>query len=135
MSLLGIALGEITLGLYMMSSSVSSSEAEAYNWIPIASLSFSVFLASFAVTAIPLTVTAEIMPNKLKEIGVAFCVAMLSIFAFVVVGCMPVIADSIGFGGCLFIFATFCLVGTVFVILYLPETKGKSYGEIMNLMR
>lgn len=75
------------------------------------------------------------MPLKLKEIGVAFSVAMLSIFSFIVLQSMLLVASSIGFGGCMFLFASCSLAGTVFVIVYLPETKGRSYEEIMNLLR
>lgn len=36
--------------------------------------------------------------------------------------------------GCMFLFAGFSLLGSAFVIVMLPETKGKSFDEIMKLL-
>jgi hypothetical protein len=46
---------------------------------------------------------------------------------------IPTLGEEIGASSCYFIFAGIALVGTVFIILVVPETKGKSGEEIRNL--
>lgn len=43
----------------------------------------------------------------------------------------PSLVVWIGLHGCIFVFAGCCFVGAIFVALVLPETKGKSYSEIL----
>lgn len=43
-------------------------------------------------------------------------------------------AQSIGIHGCMFFFATFCMIGAIFVVIVFPETKGKSHEEIMRAL-
>lgn len=43
-------------------------------------------------------------------------------------------AQSIGIHGCMFYFAFCGIVGAVFMVSAFPETKGKSYEEIMKTL-
>ena len=43
------------------------------------------------------------------------------------------IGDEIGSSSCYFIFAAIALLGTVFITIFVPETKGKSEEEIRSL--
>ena len=46
---------------------------------------------------------------------------------------IPTLGETIHASSCYFIFAAIALVGTVFIILVVPETKGKSEDDIRNL--
>lgn len=50
---------------------------------------------------------------------------------FVMVKVFPKLVVMIGLHGCIFGFAGCCFFGAVFVAVVLPETKGKSYNEIL----
>jgi hypothetical protein len=43
--------------------------------------------------------------------------------------------ESLGMHGTMLLFSAISLLGGLFVLRYLPETKGKSYEEISALMR
>ena len=45
------------------------------------------------------------------------------------------LAEIFGMHGWIFFFATFCFVGAAFVMLVVPETKGKSYAEIAEILK
>merc|ERR1712079_76747 len=45
----------------------------------------------------------------------------------------PPLSDSIGPSACYFIFSAIALLGTVFISLCMPETKGKSEEEIRSI--
>lgn len=47
----------------------------------------------------------------------------------------PIIAATIGMYGCWFLFAGVAFAGVIFVFAVLPETKGKSFDEIMEIMK
>lgn len=46
----------------------------------------------------------------------------------------PLLNESIGLHGSLFIFASFSAASALFVLFYVPETKGLSYKSIENLL-
>lgn len=133
-STIGTALGLITLGVYMMLKDWNY-DVNAYNWVPLASFSFALFIASWAVSTLPFLLISEIMPEKLKDHGASFCVAISWIAAFIAIKYFPAFNDMIGFHGSMFLFAGVCIFGAIFVIFYMPETKGKSYDEIMKSLQ
>lgn len=47
----------------------------------------------------------------------------------------PIIAAEVGMYGCWFLFAGCAFAGVIFVLAVLPETKGKSFDEIMKIMK
>lgn len=59
----------------------------------------------------------------------------LWLFAFIMVKAFPLISEAVGMAGCWFIFAGVGFAGAVFVMAVLPETKGKSFEEIMEIMK
>lgn len=130
-SSIGTALGLITLGVYMMLKSWNF-DIDDYSWVPICSFSFVIFIASWAVLTLPFLLISEVLPMKLKEFGTSFCMTLLWSFSFIVIKCLPLLEDQLGFDGTMFLFATCCLLGALFIILYVPETKNKSYEQIMN---
>lgn len=123
-------MGYITLAVYMIMKS-SHPELEAFNWIPIVSLSFVIFIASWAVSSLPFAVCTEIMPEKLKEFGFTYCNLLMSICAFIAIKFFPLLIQSLGLHGCMFLFAGITLSSAVYIFLCMPETRGKSYEQIM----
>lgn len=130
-STIGTASGLMTLGVYMMLKSWHY-KVELFNWIPIASFSFVIFIASWAILTLPFLVISEVMPEKLKEFGISFCMTLLWLFAFIIIKFLPLLTESLTFHGSMFLFAGVCITSTIFIVLRMPETKGKSYDEIMN---
>lgn len=127
----GTALGLITMGVYMMLRSWGY-PVDAHNWIPVVSFSFVIFIASWAILTLPFLVISEIMPQHLKEFGVSFCMSLLWTFSFIMVKFLPLMKETLGFHGTMFLFAAFCIASSVFIMVFMPETKGKSYEQIMN---
>lgn len=75
------------------------------------------------------------MPMKLKEFGVSFCMSLLWSFAFIVIKYLPFLTEVLEFHGTMFLFAGACLLAALFIIAFMPETKGKSYEQIMNTLQ
>lgn len=100
-------------------------DVEEFSWIPITSFSFVIFIASWAILTLPFLVISEIMPEHLKDFGVSFCMTLLWSFAFITIKYLPFLTGTLGFHGSMFLFASVCLSSAVFIILFMPETKGK----------
>lgn len=63
--------------------------------------------------------------------AVAACVDWLANFALIEV--FPTWQTGIGLGWIMICFAGLCVIAIVFVVRYLPETKGHSVDEIIRL--
>lgn len=110
-------------------------DVQSFDLIPIISLSATVFIQSLAVSTLSFTVTAEILPDNLREFGTSFCNMSLSISAFLVLKFMPWLCITVGLHGTMFLFAGFSFACTLFIIAFLPETKSKTYEEIMKSLQ
>lgn len=132
-STFGSAVGLISLGVYMMLKSWGV-DVEPFNWIPVVSFSFLVFIAAWAILSLPFVVVSETMPELLKDFGASFCLTLVWICGFIVTKYLPLSIQLLGFGETMFLFAAVCLISAILIIFFLPETKGKSYEEIMNLL-
>lgn len=131
MTTLGTGLGECIYGIYMLLKTWNYN-VQPYNWIPLASFSFSVFVASCALLSLPFVIISEVMPDKLKEFGVSFSMSLLWALIFLLLKYLPLLIEVLNFHGSLFLFASFCLAGAAFIGYFMPETKGKSHVEIMK---
>lgn len=134
MSGVGNALGLIVLGAYMMVKSWNV-DVESINWIPLVSLSWTIFISSIGITSLTTTCISEIMPEKIKDAGLSFCMTLLFTFSFLNIKYLPVFIEVLGFHVTMYAFAGLCLVLTMYIILFMPETNGKSHQEIMKSLQ
>lgn len=82
---------------------------------------------------LPFVIITEIMPAKLKDFGVSFSMSLLWLLAFIMLKYLPFIIELLSFHGSMFLFASVCLIGALFIGQFVPETgNGKSHAEIMK---
>ncbi len=99
------------------------------------------FIGSFALSMGPIVwvMLSEIFPNQIRSVAMSIAVAAQWLFNAIVANSFPVVNKSAlnttMFNGALpyFLFAFFCLITIVFVIKFVPETKGKTLEEMENL--
>lgn len=105
---------------------------EVVNWIPVASFSSATFISAFGIQSLTLTVVSEIMPEKIKEIYMSFCMTLLWGLNFISAKYLPDFIEILGFHGSMYMFAGVCLFSALYIVLFMPETRGKSYEDIMK---
>jgi sugar porter (SP) family MFS transporter len=90
------------------------------------------FVASFAISLGPVmwTLLSEIFPNKLRGSAISVVGFWNSIVSFSVTSIFPVQLESLGSSMTYFIYALFGFLTLLFVLKYVPETKGKSLEEL-----
>jgi MFS family permease len=90
------------------------------------------FVASFAMSLGPImwVLFAELFPNRVRAVAISFVGFINSSVAFLVTFVFPWQLENIGNSGTFFIYGLFGLVGFVFCMRILPETKGRSLEEL-----
>lgn len=104
------------------------------NGAPPSVLSIFVLLAiatyATSLSAVTWVLISEIFPNRVR--GLASSVAVLALWGayFVLVFTFPILAETLGTYGPFWLYAVICLVGFVFVLRNVRETKGKTLEEM-----
>jgi MFS family permease len=89
-------------------------------------------IASYAMSLAPVTwvVIAEIFPTRIRGTAMAFAVGCLWAACFPLTYTFPIFNALLGPHMTFWIYAGICLTGFLFVLRYLPETKGRTLEEI-----
>lgn len=89
-------------------------------------------IACYAMSLAPVTwvVLSEIFPNRVR--GVAMSVATFSLWTacFILTYTFPLLNQLLKASGTFWLYGFICLLGFLFILKKLPETKGKSLEEI-----
>ncbi len=94
------------------------------------------FVASFAVSLGPVMwiLFSELFPDRLRGLAISLVGVINSAVSFLVQQLFPWELSNIGSAGAYFIYGIFAVAGLIFVLVKLPETKGKSLEEIQTLL-
>lgn len=133
--LLITGLSGIIISLITASYSLSS-----YNNFPIISLLsilFFVLFFAFSLGGVPYILMSELFPLKLRPTGMALASCANWSFNMIVSSSFILLYELLGGISQIFLlYAAFSFIGLLFVIKYVPETKGKSLEEIeKNLLQ
>ena len=90
------------------------------------------YIAFFATAMGPLVwvVMAEIFPIRMRGAAMGMATLVLWVADFAVTFTFPVISDRLGPSEAFWLYAAMCALDLVFMIAFLPETKGRSLEEI-----
>ncbi|RAO73889.1 uncharacterized protein BHQ10_009901 [Talaromyces amestolkiae] len=83
----------------------------------------------FSWNGIPWIIASEILPNRVRTLGMMFSVCMQWLAQFMVVYSLPHMVKTITFG-IFYFFAACTLVALAFAYLFVPETKGVPLEEM-----
>ncbi|XP_054258047.1 facilitated trehalose transporter Tret1-like [Macrosteles quadrilineatus] len=103
--------------------------------LPLAFLAVFIFVFSLGFGPVPWLLTGELFPDSLKGLAGSFAASASWLLAFNVTFFFNVLKSDIGYGSTFCIFSGFCVMATVFVGLFLPETKGYSLEAIQHSLR
>jgi MFS family permease len=114
-----MALCTLVLGIYFFMKSQDASSVDSIGWIPIVALCVFIVTFSLGFGPVPWLMMGELFASDVKGIAA------------------PLTGTLNWFLGEIFIVKSFCglsVLGTVFVFLVVPETKGKSLNEIQLML-
>lgn len=126
--------GAAIMGISMFAIAISFIFGEALGdmqkWIAVASIIG--FICSFAYSLGPVAwiLVSEIFPLEAKGVLMTFPVAANFIFNIIINALYPVMTESYGIGTTFALFGAICVLSILFVIFFVPETKGISLEKI-----
>jgi len=94
------------------------------------------FVASFAVSIGPVmwVLFSELFPNWIRGLAISFVGFINSLVSFSVQLIFPWELATLGTAGTFLIYGIFGALGLVFVLILVPETKGKSLEELEKIL-
>ena len=89
-------------------------------------------IACYAMTlaTVMWVIVSEIFPNRVRGIAMSVCTFALWAACFLLTYTFPLLNSGLGAAGTFWLYGAICLVGGIFIVRVLPETKNKSLEEI-----
>ncbi|GAB0098155.1 hypothetical protein DMENIID0001_138620 [Sergentomyia squamirostris] len=103
-------------------------------WLIFMSMAVSVSLPSTALTSIAFALPAEILPTKIRGIIISFFMLIAWIIAYLYAQFYFPLTDVWGHSVWMWIFAFWCFFGVLFTYFLIPETRGKTFDEVLTLL-
>jgi sugar porter (SP) family MFS transporter len=94
------------------------------------------FIASFAISLGPVmwVLFSELFPLSIKAVAISFVGFINSMVSAGVQSIFPWELSTIGSSATFTIYGVFALLGLIFILKYIPETKGKSLEELEQML-
>jgi SP family xylose:H+ symportor-like MFS transporter len=89
-------------------------------------------IACYAMSLAPVTwvLISEIFPNRIRGTAISISVSALWIASFLLTYTFPMIHQSFGAADTFWLYAGICFLGFGFILMRVPETKGKTLEQI-----
>jgi MFS transporter, SP family, xylose:H+ symportor len=89
-------------------------------------------IACYAMSLAPVTwvLISEIFPNRIRGVAISISVSALWIASFLLTYTFPMIHQSFGPADTFWLYAGICFLGFLFILMRVPETKGKTLEQI-----
>lgn len=137
--IMGLAM--VALGAYFLIKELAEDDTsleatvEDIKILPIAATM--IFTASFSIGfgPLPWVLNSELFPREAKALASSIGAMSNWFFAFLVVYFYPMAESAINKYVCYFFFAVICFLGALFIILFVPETKGKTEEDMSQYFR
>ena len=89
-------------------------------------------IACYAMSLAPVVwvVLSEIFPTRIRGMAMALSTFFLWVACFILTYTFPILNETAGAAGTFWLYGIVCMAGCLFIRIKLPETKGKTLGEI-----
>ncbi|XP_055374636.1 facilitated trehalose transporter Tret1 isoform X3 [Condylostylus longicornis] len=109
-------------------------DLSSVGWLPLASFVIFVLGFSLGFGPIPWLMMGEILPGKIRGTAASVATAFNWACTFLVTKTFQDLIDGMGTYGAFWLFGSICVVGLFFVIIWVPETQGKTLEDIERKM-
>lgn len=109
-----------------------TSTKDSLGWLSLTSMAVYIIGFSLGLGPIPWLIMSEIFPSKARGMASAIASAFNWTCSFIITKEFLQLEEIMTKQGVFWMYAVVCVVEVIFVILFVPETKGKSLEEIEN---
>ncbi|KAH8263137.1 hypothetical protein KR044_005134, partial [Drosophila immigrans] len=127
----GICLGQVLMAA-CLHFDLPLSDVISFEWFLILCFSLVMYSGAIGVTAVDFVVTTEIAPPKIRSVMVRVQMVIFVWISLYFTKSIPLWFKLTGIPGGILTFAFFSFLFTIFIALYVPETKGKSIEAIQT---
>lgn len=99
-------------------------------WLPLIAVNLYIVACSVGFGPLPWFMMPELLSNKAKNWVSSIAVCLNWALAFIVTKFFPIMMNVMGSEATYGTFLVICLLGTIFIVIFVPETKGKTREEI-----
>ncbi|CAH2059194.1 unnamed protein product, partial [Iphiclides podalirius] len=133
-----IALGTQLLGLGVFFTALKELKAESihgfFNYLPLLSMGIVVLCFSSGAGPLYLLLIVELLDSPYRMVGTNVCMFASVMASFLLTKYFAAIITAIGSAATFYACSCNCLAFCVFVVIFVPETKNKSFGEIQSAL-
>lgn len=108
------------------------SDVSNFGWVPVGSLSVYIVALALGVAPITFLIVSEIFEPQVKSRAITIVISFLWFLAFLVGKFYTNLSDVLGIHGCYWAFSACCLLGAIFTVFSIPETRNRSYSTILT---
>ena len=129
----GMTIFMAVLSIYLLMEDRGYLARNGGSLVPVVCVLMYIFSSTLGFLVVPFAMVGEVYPPKVKEVltGLTSCIGY--IFSSITVKTYPDMEASMGRHGVFIFFTVLSLAGTLFVLYFLPETKGKTLTEIEDM--
>ncbi|XP_067617013.1 uncharacterized protein [Eurosta solidaginis] len=127
LSTAGMAIGMFFFGTFVQYTSAATKAQ--FDWIPLLAVAFIIATASIGVISLTFTIIVEILPAKVRPESQSITMMFCSFLMFVTLKLYPYFLFNLGISITMYACAGCCVVAGTYLLLFLPETKGKSMAK------
>lgn len=126
----GMIVSLTTMGFYFFFDARNS--IDSFAWIPIVALVSFILFYCFGFGPLPYTILGEMFAPEIKSVACSLTVSGSWIVDFAITKSFLPLEAYVGNYGNFWIFAGFCVLGFIFTVRKVFETKGLSLSEIQE---
>ncbi|XP_057431864.1 inositol transporter 1-like isoform X1 [Lotus japonicus] len=122
-----VALAILSAGSYL---EASDSTNRTYGWIAVIGLAMYLLFFAPGMGPVPWTVNSEIYPEEFRGVCGGMSATVNWVCSVIMSQSFLSISDAVGLGGSFAILGVIAVVAFLFVLLFVPETKGLTFEEM-----
>ncbi|XP_058063784.1 facilitated trehalose transporter Tret1 isoform X2 [Anopheles bellator] len=129
-----MAVSTILLAVYFQLKQDDPSKVDDLSWLAVLAVCMFIAMFSIGFGPVPWLMIGELFANNVKAFASPIAGVFNWLLAFLVTKIFTNLTDAMGEAGVFWLFSGLSLLGTVFVYVIVPETKGKSLNEIQRVL-
>lgn len=107
----------------------------SYSWLPVVSVMSYGVVFRLGLGMVPIVMTSELFASRIKSFGMTFADGIYVSSSVLVLQVFFLLRDNFGLHVPFYLFCGCSVLVCLFVLMFVPETKGKSLEEIQRILK
>lgn len=126
----GVSLMCCVIGTYFFIKEYLEMDMQNLTWLPIILIIVYIVVYNIGLSTVSFALIGELFPTNVKAYTSSLAMSIIGLLAFAVTKMYQIISDGIGTYSAYWIFSFCATIFSIVIIIYVPETKGKTLAQI-----